>query len=145
MAAYAAVAEADGTRWAASSLEDTALLAANGVPTVTGYQVTGPIVSRWEELDPDHTYEEAWNRGASYLVMTFKLPEDAPAGTSAVITTPGPAIISVAIPPCELAATSLGVTHLLSPYAVYSRCAKEIDTVTWNGQQHYIYELTRDE
>lgn len=142
MAAYAASAEADGSRWVSGSMEGSALLAANGVPTVTGYQMSGPVVSRWEQLDPDHTYEEAWNRGVSYVVMTFTLPEGSDPDATAVITAPGVALISIAIRPCRLAETSLGVTHLLSPYPVNSRCTRELETVPWNGQTYYVYELT---
>jgi hypothetical protein len=144
MHAYAVAAEADGSRWVAVVPEDTALLAANGVPTVTGYQRTGPVVSRWEQLDPDHTYEEAWNRGVSYVLMAFTLPEGSPEDALAVISAPGPALISIAILPCRLAETSLGVTHVLTPYVMHSRCVREIDTLTWNGQPRYVYELVRD-
>ncbi len=111
------------------------------MPTVTGYQVTGPDVERWEQLDPDHAYEDAWNRGASYLLMGFQMPEDAPSDGSPVIVNPSPDVIQVYVDPCRLAATDLDVAHLLAVTPVDSPCAKQVGSFLWNGQQQLVYEL----
>ena len=73
-------AGAEGVVVAANTPAGNALLVANGVPMLTGYQVTGPIEDQWAELDPDLAYEEQWNRGASYLLLFADGPKDAPHG-----------------------------------------------------------------
>ncbi len=62
----------------------SALLVANGAPSVTGWQISGPRQDAWRLLDPDGSDEELWNRGASYLRFTF----DGAAGAEPVISTP---------------------------------------------------------
>lgn len=129
-------AEADGTLIATNSMAANALLIANGAPTLTGNQVTGPIVSEWEKVDPDHEYENVWNRGASYLYVAFDGERDAPWVEEAA-----PDVIVIHAHPCWLAESDLDVGYLVSTIEVTGRCVTPVRTFTWNGGPQYVYAL----
>ena len=112
--AMAADAERTGTLYAADTLAMSALLVANGVPALTGYQVTGPDAEQWERLDPERKAEGVWNRGASYLYVMFSQPDGKPAGAEPTITTTAADVIVVTVDPCWLAKSDLGVSHIVS-------------------------------
>ncbi len=95
-----AAARANGTSVASDDPFVSALLVANGAPSITGWQITGPRQELWRVLDPDGSDEELWNRGASYLRMTF----DGAPGTEPVIANPNPDIIQVSLDPCAIPA-----------------------------------------
>jgi hypothetical protein len=139
--AMAADAERNGTLYAADTLAASALLVASGVPALTGYQVTGPDAEQWERLDPDRKAEGVWNRGASYLYVTFSQLDGKPAGAEPAITTTAGDVIVVIVDPCWLAESDLGVSHVVSVAELDGPCVEETDTFTWyNGPQH-VYAL----
>ncbi len=129
-------AEGDGTLIATNSMAANALLLANGAPMLTGNQVTGPLVSEWEKIDPDHEFEDVWNRGASYLYVAFDGEREAPWVEEAA-----PDVIVVHAHPCWLAASDLGVGFLVSTLEVPGRCVEQVRTFTWNGGPQYVYAL----
>jgi len=132
----AARAGEEGVAVAANTPAGNALLVANGAPMLTGYQVTGPIESQWREVDPDGTYEEQWNRGASYLLLVA----DGPKGTPTVEAT-APDVIVVHADPCWLAESDLDVGYLVSTIELAGRCVAPVRTFTWNGGPQYVYAL----
>lgn len=129
-------AEADGTLIATNSMAANALLIANGAPTLTGNQVTGPIVSEWEKVDPDHEYENVWNRGASYLYVAFDGERDAPWVEEAA-----PDVIVIHAHPCWLAESDLDVGYVVATLEIPGRCVRPLRTFTWNGGTQYVYAL----
>ncbi|MBC2933228.1 hypothetical protein [Nocardioides sp. zg-1228] len=129
-------AEADGSLIATNSMATNALLIANGAPTLTGNQVTGPRVSEWEKIDPDHEYEDVWNRGASYLYVAFDGERGAPWVEEAA-----PDVIVVHVHPCWLAESDLDVGYVVSTLEITARCAKPLRTFTWYGGTQYVYQL----
>lgn len=129
-------AEADGTLIATNSMAANALLVANGAPMLTGSQVTGPIVSEWEKIDPDRQYEEVWNRGASYLYVELDGPRDAPTVEAAA-----PDVIVIHAHPCWIAESDLDVGYLVSTTEIPARCATPLRTFRWNGVEQRVYEL----
>lgn len=129
-------AEADGTLIAANSMAANALLVANGAPTLTGNQVTGPIVSEWENIDPDHEYEDVWNRGASYLYVAFDGERDAPWVEEAA-----PDVIVVHTRACWLAESDLDVGYVVSTLEITGPCVKPLRPFRWYGGTQYVYEL----
>jgi hypothetical protein len=130
-------ARADHTLVATDSQLTAALLVANGVPSITGYQVTGPVRSAWERLDPTDRYEHRWNRGASYLRMTF----DGPAGRPPKITNPGNDIVNVSADPCSLR-DSFRVSRIVSVTVLNQPCLVEVTTFQWSGTSNHVYEVT---
>jgi hypothetical protein len=139
--AMAADAEGTGTLYAADTLAASALLVANGVPSLTGYQVTGPDGEQWERLDPERKAEDIWNRGASYLYVTFSQPDGKPPGAEPTITTTAPDVIVVTVDPCWLAESDLGVSHVVSTAELDSPCVEETDTFPWYDAEQHVYAL----
>lgn len=129
-------AEDEGTLIATNSMAANALLIANGAPLLTGSQVTGPIVSEWEKIDPDREFENVWNRGASYLYVAFDGERDAPWVEEAA-----PDVIVVHAHPCWLAESDLGVGLIVSTLEIQGRCTQPVRTFRWNGGPQYVYEL----
>ncbi len=128
--------EKDGSI-AADSEFVSALLVANGAPTLTGYQTSGPDIDRWNLLDPDGRYEESWNRGASYLRMTF----DGKPGADPVMTNPNPDIIQVSVDPCELGVDGLEVSYVVSQADLTNDCLRPAGRFTWSGVPNYVFEV----
>lgn len=129
-------AEADGTLIATDSMAANALLLANGASMLTGNQVTGPIVSEWEKIDPDRQYEDVWNRGASYLYVAFDGPREAPTVEAAA-----PDVIVIHAHPCWIAESDLDVGFLVSTQELPARCATPLRTFRWNGVVQHVHEL----
>ncbi|MCW2848815.1 MAG: hypothetical protein JWR90_2789 [Marmoricola sp.] len=127
---------AEHTLVAADSQSVSALLVANGVPSLTGYQVSGPVLSAWHKLDPSERYEKKWNRGVSYLQVRF----DAPPGESAWVTNPNNDIIRVHADPCALSA-DFGVSRVISEHRLRQSCLTEVGILRWSGKLHRIYEV----
>jgi len=129
-------AEGEDSLIAADTLAGNALLVANGAPLVTGNQVTGPRVEEWEKIDPDHAYEELWNRGASYLYATFDGPRDAP-----VVELGANDVIIVRVDPCWLATSDLGVGYIVTTTESTSRCAVPTNEFQWYSATQHVYRL----
>ncbi len=127
-----------GTRMVTDSMWTNALLLSNGVPLLSGNQVTGPSREEWEIVDPTGQYETAWNRGASYLVFAFdKLPGDDPEVVAEQFD-----VIRVHTDACWLAASPFDVSRLVSGTTVDSPCARPAGTFTWSGATQHVYELS---
>ena len=136
---YAATADRDG-RPALFASDDpylSAVLIANGVPALTGYQVTGPVREQWAKLDPTGGYAPVWNRGASYLQMRF----NAPAGSAPSMSNPSGDVIAVVLDPCTLP-RDFGVTHLLAASPLHTGCVSLDRTLRWRGEPAYVYRFT---
>ena len=80
-----------------------------------------------------------WNRGSSYLLMTFDGPRDAP---PVVAQGSSPDVIAVQADPCWLADSDFAVTHIVTSGAKAPRCGDLVDEFTWSGLTQYVYRLT---
>lgn len=125
------------SRMVTDSMGANALLVANGVPMLSGYQVTGPVREQWEVLDPEGDYELVWNRGASYLLFAFDKPE----GAAPEVIEEGFDVIRVHTDACWLAESPWRVERLVSEAGIASRCAKQVGTIAWNGTEQKVYRL----
>lgn len=130
-------ARKDGGWIAADSPYVSALFVANGAPSLTGYQVSGPVTSAWKRLDPSGAYRTEWNRGASFLRMDFSGPADQPA----TVSNPNFDVIEVSIDPCVLAASGLHVEYIVSSTVLTSKCAHPVRKLRWSGQTQRVYAL----
>ncbi len=128
-------------RWAADSMATDALLVANGVPLMNGYQVTGPDRAGWDVVDPSGQYEGIWNRGASYLLMSF----DGARGADPVVFEDNNDVIRIQTDPCWLVKSPFEVRRIVAQGEFTSRCADEVGTFEWNGATQRIYDLHRNE
>lgn len=122
-------------RIASDSIPLDALLVANGAPTVTGYQVTGPVRSSWNVIDPTNAYENEWNRGASYLRFDLTGPN----GAAPVITAPNGDNILVRLNGCDDALRTLKVGYFFSTSPTPPDCFRRIDALRWSGRPAYVY------
>ena len=131
-----AAARDDGTFVASDDRFVSALLVANGVPSVTGWQISGPRQDEWRLLDPDGSDEELWNRGASYLQLTF----DGAAGAEPVISTPSADIVQVSVDPCGLP-EELRIGTLVSSAKLDAPCLTESQELVWGRKRHRVYTV----
>jgi hypothetical protein len=135
---FRAQALAGDFRFAADSLLTDALLVSNGVPMLNGYQVTGPRREGWEEIDPEGDYERVWNRGASYLVLSF----DGPRGAEPEVIEVQNDIIQIRTDACWLASSSFGVERIVSGARLRSPCARLVGEFMWSGAPQKVYALS---
>ena len=113
-----------------------ALLVANGVPTLTGYQVTGPVRTQWRKLEPSGEFEDKWNRGASYVQMNFV---DSP--SSAVeISNPTNDTILITADPCWLN-TKIPISYVLATKELSNSCLAASGQFRWSGAKVRVYQV----
>jgi hypothetical protein len=123
--------------WASDSIMIDALLIANGVPMLSGHQVTGPIRAQWRRLDPSGQFEYAWNRGTSYVEFRWT---DSP---SPVITSPGFDQVLIRVDPCALPGLGFRVAAVVADHQLAPRsCLTPSGTFRWGGRPAYAYDLT---
>lgn len=134
---YGARADERGELFVSDSGNLDALLAVNGAPSLTGFQITGPVPSQWAHLDPRDQYELQWNRGASAVVMAF----DQPAGGIPVIENPGPDIVYVHVDPCWVAERPLGVRYVYSGKRLDYDCLELAEQLEWAGKRTFLYAI----
>lgn len=132
-----ATARENGNRWASNVPTMDVVMLANGVPLLSGLQRSGPNVKEWERLDPDHRFEDAWNRGGGYI------PFEWTPGEPVSITTNGFDVTFVRIDPCDLAALMPEVSHIVSSRLLSASCLQIQKTAQWNGAETHIYQVNR--
>lgn len=116
----------------------SALLVANGVPTLSGYQVMGPNRGMWRQLDPDGRYETAWNRGVSYIMIrSYPTPGPNPV----VIESPNPDMITVHADPCSLTRDPLRVRYVVTSQQLKQPCASQEGQFVWGGRPVTIFRV----
>jgi hypothetical protein len=114
----------------------SALLVANGVPSMTGWQIAGPREDLWVELDPDRSEELVWNRGASYLRMSF----DGAAGAEPVLSNPTPDTVLISVDPCSIPEV-LKVETLITHTKLDAPCLTQSSEFVWVGKRQRVYTV----
>jgi hypothetical protein len=114
------------------------MLIANGKPSISGQQLTGPDVSKWMVIDPQSTNAGSWNAGASYVVFSWD-----PSLVTADISKPSGDIILVRINPCSNSLADLDLQFILSRSEFVAPCLPDgpMKMVDWMGGSVYVYEL----
>lgn len=130
-----AQARKDGGVWVSNSAAfDTAMLA-NGVPTLSGLQRSGPDREAWLRLDPGAASEEAWNRGGGYISFNWKT------GAPTEITTNGFDVTLVRTDPCVLAMQITEITVVASTTELDLACLELASTLEWAGNPVFLYSV----
>lgn len=137
MAARGDVARNEGTLWASDYGTFDVLMLANGVPSLSGLQRSGPNRAQWNLLDPTGASEQAWNRAGGYVPFLFFV--DQPTG----IRTNGFDVTYVYIDPCELARRVPELGHLATRQSLTSSCVRPAGSVTWSGDRVNLYDVVR--
>ncbi|WP_129339760.1 DUF7657 domain-containing protein [Cellulomonas endophytica] len=128
-------ARAAGQVWASDSVAIDVVMLANGVPSLSGLQRSGPDRQQWERLDPSGTFRSSWNRGGGYLPFAFR------EGGPLEITDNGFDSTVVTVDPCALAATFPELSHVVSGQAFTGPCLTAERTLLWGGVEHTVYRV----
>lgn len=120
--------------WATDSFWFGSLLAANGVPAVSGETWTGPS-SEWRILDPTGRYERQWNRAVSKTLFRWEQGRDEP-----FIFAAQPDEINISIDPCSPLLDEFGVAFVTSVAPLSGLCLTERASGAWGGAPYVIYE-----
>ncbi|MCQ1955060.1 hypothetical protein NNX39_00890 [Arthrobacter sp. zg-Y826] len=128
----------NGTFWASNLGSFDTVSLANGVPTLSGLQRSGPDMEMWQRLDPDNEFEEAWNRGGGYVPFKW-----AP-GAETNITTNGFDVTFVEVDPCVLADAMPELGHIASTTELQVDCLQAERTLQWSGSPVYTYRVLQD-
>ena len=131
--------EGEGS-WASDGIHLDAMLIANGKPSISGQQLTGPDRTKWTVIDPQLTNEGIWNAGASFVVLSWDASLQSPE-----ITRPFGDTILVRINPCSDSLGELDLRFILSRSELFAPCLPTgpVETVDWMGAPVYVYELKR--
>lgn len=132
-----AEARSDGTLWVSDRLGFDTMMLANAVPSISGFQRSGPDVEQWERLDPDHEFVDSWNRGGGYVLFYFT------PGEPLSISDNGFDVTHVLIDPCDLVERFPEVEHIASSSPLETlECVVPDGELQWNGAPTYLYRVT---
>jgi hypothetical protein len=129
-------ARLDGTYWVTNSWKVDPLLIANGVPSLSGHQTSGPDSAAWHKLDPTGQSKNVWNRGASYLKFRFSQSE-----TPRISLGDTQDQIVVSVDPCRLPALGFPLAGVISTTPLPNSCLKAQGTILWSGVVDFVYTL----
>jgi hypothetical protein len=125
---------ADDKVWASDSMYVDAVMAATGVPSLSGRQLAGPDAPRWQALAPGSD-ESSWNRGGSFIVFSWN------DSTTVTVSTPQPDVIVVSASPCTVADRVPELTSIISSSPLDDSCLAPAGTFIWGGQREYQYDI----
>lgn len=122
-----------GGRAATDNFFVDAVLAANGLPQLSGLQTWGPNEEQWLLLDSTREFEASWNRGTSYLRFEWASP-----GEAFSVRDQGDQIF-VRIDPCDTRLDNFRLTTVISVSPREDDCLeKQLDFV-WGGITNWVY------
>lgn len=136
VAAEAPALRADGKLWAADTPGLNTLLLANGVPSLSGLQRSGPVAAEWERLDPTGAEAQKWNRGGGYVFFEWT------PGEAMSMETNNFDAVGVSIDPCELHQKWEKLERIVSSRPLESGCLSLDQELQWQGKPAYIYAFT---
>ena len=125
-----------GTVWATDRAAVDTLLLANGVPSLTGVQRSGPDMSQWEALDPDQRFVNDWNRGGGF-VQFFWTP-----GSPPTFSNNGTDRTFVHIDPCDLKKSFPALTHITASGELSAPCLSLEKELSWSGKKTLVYTVS---
>jgi hypothetical protein len=120
--------------WVGETYVIASLLTTAGVQNLSGVNLY-PNVPAWELIDPDHEYENAWNRYAQ-AVWSFDVSSKAP-----VVRLVQADMIEVTINPCDPVLDKFNVRHLVTPRRMQGSClSAPSEVVGPEGVPAFFYE-----
>jgi len=120
--------------WIGETYFIASMLTAAGVQNLSGVNLY-PNVPAWELIDPDHEYENEWNR-YSQAVWSFDTSSKAP-----VVRLIQADMIEVIINPCDPVLDKFNVRHLVTPWRMQGSClSSPTEVVGPDGVPAYFYE-----
>lgn len=128
-------ARESGTVWASNLPEFDTLMVANGVPSLSGLQRSGPDRNQWEKLDPSLANEAEWNRGGGFVYFEW-LP-----GQPIWFDNNGSDSPIVRVDPCNLKKLTPNLTGIASSIPLTESCLILDRTLEWSDKTMYIYRF----
>lgn len=130
-----------GSIWVSDDIRMDARLIAQGYASITGQQMYAPNREKWKLLDPEGKYENAWNRGASYVTVNW-----GPPGSQISISNTANDSILIIADPCSpefslLEVSNIATTRSLEDYS----CITEIrlrGENTGDEGKFWLYEIS---
>jgi len=130
------VSRQTGSLWATDRSSVDTLLLANGVPSLTGVQRSGPDMSKWTILDPERRFANDWNRGGGFIQF-FWTP-----GAPPTFSNNGTDRTIVHIDPCDLKKSFPTLTHIAATQELSVSCLSFEKELTWSGQKTIVYNVS---
>lgn len=113
---------------------DTVMLA-NGVPSVSGLQRSGPDAEQWKKLDPDSSHENEWNRAGGFIHFQWSNGEPISFAAPVADTT------VVRVDPCELKVRWPSLTAISSTQSLSGTCLVPERRLMWSGKEFIVYKF----
>lgn len=113
-----------------------ALIAANGLPQMSGQQHWGPNREAYYKIDPQGKFEGQWNQGASYLRFSWNPALGEEVSVSASLDQ-----IVINISPCNQGLQDLGLGWVISSVPLVADCLGEAVLFTWLDVDRYLYSI----
>lgn len=125
-----------GNLWATDRSAVDTLLLANGVPSLTGVQRSGPDQSKWGILDPDQRFANDWNRGGGFIQFAWT------PGVPKTFSNNGGDRTIVHIDPCDLKRAFPSLNHITASGELTASCLSLEKELTWSGQKTLVYRVS---
>ncbi|MFE6963805.1 hypothetical protein ACFVAJ_01750 [Agromyces sp. NPDC057679] len=122
-----------GEVWASDFRAMDAIMLANGLPSLSGPQPSGPDADEWKRLDPDGSAEESWNRGGSRIRIVWS---EEP-GVDIEATSYN--VITITADPCSLHERIPELTTVMSRDVLTQNCLVEQDVIQWKDTPVHVY------
>ena len=136
LAGEAPTVRGEGKLWAADTPALNTLLLANGVPSLSGLQRSGPNTEAWQRLDPRLSDANKWNRGGGYVFFSW-----APGQPMSMETNDFDAV-GVKVDPCELRKAWANLDRIISSRPLEAGCLSLDRELQWQGRPAYVYALS---
>ncbi|MCQ6271657.1 hypothetical protein M8J71_14330 [Pseudarthrobacter sp. R1] len=128
-------AETNGV-WASDFGPFDTVMLANGVPSMSGLQRSGPDTEQWKKLDPDASHANEWNRGGGFIHFQW-----ATTGEPMTFEAPVPDTTVVRIDPCDLKLRWPNLQAISSSQSLDAACLIPERTLTWSGKEFFVYKF----
>lgn len=125
-----------GTIWATDRAAVDTLLLANGVPSLTGVQRSGPDKEKWAALDPDRRFADDWNRGGGFIQFVWT------PGAPTTFSNNGGDRTIVHIDPCDLKKAIPSLKHITATDNISASCLSFEKELTWSGKSTRVYSVS---
>ena len=113
-----------------------ALVAANGLPLMSGQQGWGPNREAYRRIDPQEIFADQWNRGASYVRFSW----DPSLGEDLSVVGSGDQIV-ISISPCNSGLKDLGLGWVISSAQLSADCLTESSVFKWMDLDRWLYAV----
>jgi hypothetical protein len=127
-------AETNGV-WASDFGAFDTVMLANGVPSLSGLQRSGPDAEQWKKLDPDGRHANEWNRGGGFIHFQWTNGEPLTFEAPVADTT------LVRADPCELKRLWPNLQAISSSVSLDAACLTPERTLEWSGKKFTVYRF----